>query len=631
MFARQSRLLYSFFHKSDPSSKKHGGELVAKVIKSHGIDNIFYLAGGHVSPIVVASNKLDINIVDVRHEATAVFAADASARLTGLPGVAVVTAGPGLTNTVTAIKNAQMAESPVVVIAGAAATKLKGRGSLQDIDQVSLLQSATKKCFSVDCVRDITPTLREAFRVAQVGVPGPVLVELPVDILYPYEVTAVHFNSMSSKNSTGTTKKPSIKSRIIQAYSNYSLNHIFADAWKDQDFDPMPVTVKHPAKSQIKQAAELLKEAKRPLILIGSQSILKPHGPESIIENVKRLGIPVYLNGAARGLMGSDYSLQFRHARKEAVRESDCVLLLGAICDFRLSYGRIFGKQTKVISVNRSASLAKLNSGIFWSATVAVESDVGQFLDCLTKYIAANEQATNDPNNNNVCESLIDFDRSWLDQLNEREKKKDKDIEMLASLPTEKYLNPLKLLLEVKRQFANDDSILVADGGDFVSSASYIMKPNGPLRWLDPGPFGTLGCGAGFALAAKILNPDKKVIAIMGDGAFGYAISELDTFVRHKVPVYWVIGNDAAWTQIEREQVPLLGSSIGCKLAYTDYHKVAQGFGAKGFKLDSDKEIKHSSDNVIEKSKLELEKTSTTVVVNALIGNTKFRDGSISV
>lgn len=136
MLVRQSRLLYSFFHKVDTNSKKHGGELVAQVLKSHGVENIFTLPGGHVSPIVVASSKLNINVVDVRHEATAVFAADASARMTGIPGVAVVTAGPGLTNTVTAIKNAQMAESPIVVIAGAAATMLKGRGSLQDIDQL---------------------------------------------------------------------------------------------------------------------------------------------------------------------------------------------------------------------------------------------------------------------------------------------------------------------------------------------------------------------------------------------------------------------------------------------------------------------------------------------------------------
>lgn len=625
MFTRQSRLLYSLFHKSDPLSNKHGGELVAKVMKSHGIDNIFYLAGGHVSPIVVASDKLDINIVDVRHEATAVFAADASARLTGIPGVAVVTAGPGLTNTVTAIKNAQMAESPVVVIAGAAATMLKGRGSLQDIDQVSLLKTATKKCYSVDCVRDIIPTLREAFRYSQVGVPGPVFVELPVDILYPYKIIADQFDTMSAK---GTQKKQSIKSKIIEAYSNYRLNHIFADAWKEQDLEPLPVSVTQPNQTHVKQVAELLKRAKRPLVLIGSQSVLKPYGAEFVADCVKRLGIPVYVNGAARGLFGIDYPLQYRHARKDAVREADLVLLLGTVCDFRLSYGRIFKRPTKVISVNRSLKAAKMNSGIFWQAELAIESDVGEFVNRLVQCLDGLKKHDGDTSvSSTILEPLVDFDTTWLEQLDQRERHKDKEIQIMSETPTEKYMNPLKLLLEVKRRFSTDETILVADGGDFVASASYVLKPSGPLRWLDPGPFGTLGCGAGFALAAKLLNPDKRVLAIMGDGAFGYAISELDTFVRHNIPVYWLIGNDACWTQIEREQVPMLGSSVGCNLTYTEYHKVAEGFGAKGYKITNESEM--ISANIIENSKKDSDRS--TVVVNSLIGKTKFRDGSISI
>lgn len=623
MFARQSRLLYSLFHKADKNSIKHGGELVAQVIKSHGIDNIFYLAGGHVSPIVVASNKLNINVIDVRHEATAVFAADASARLTGIPGVAVVTAGPGLTNTVTAIKNAQLAESPVVVIAGAAATMLKGRGSLQDIDQISLLKSATKKCLSIDCVRDIVPTVREAFRLAQIGVPGPVFVELPVDILYPYKIISDQFSAMSP-SSAPSKKSQSLTSKIVSAYTNYSLNYIFADAWKHKDFDPMPVSIPQPDRGKVKIVASLLKQAKRPLIIVGSQSVLKPHGPAQVAECIRRLGIPVYLNGAARGLLGSDYPFQFRHSRREAVREADLVILLGAICDFRLSYGRIFKKPTKVISINRSLSAAKLNSGIFWQPELTIESDVGKFLQILMQALGCGEMSASDILFSNI-------DEKWVQELKNRDAQKDMSICEMASQPTEKYINPLKLILELRRQFSNDDTILVADGGDFVASASYIMKPNGPLRWLDPGPFGTLGCGAGFALAAKILNPDKKVVAIMGDGAFGYAIPELDTFVRHKVPVYWVIGNDACWSQIEREQTPMLGSSIGCRLAYTDYHRVAQGFGAKGYKLSEDCDITNGDKNVLAKAKQELESSKTTVVVNALIGRTKFREGSISV
>lgn len=619
MVVRQSKLLYSLFHTVDTQSKRHGGELVAQVLKSHGVENIYTLPGGHVSPIVVASDKLNIRIVDVRHEATAVFAADASARLRGIPGVAVVTAGPGLTNTVTAIKNAQMAESPVVVIAGAAATLLKGRGSLQDIDQLSLLKSATKQCFKVDCVRDITPTLREAFRVSQVGVPGPVFVELPIDVLYPYHIIEEQFTAMSANKSKATERKASLKSRLIGAYTQFSLNHIFADAFKDQETDPMPISIAQPKDSQVEQVVEMLRTAKRPMLIVGSQAILKPHGADSIVKNLERLGIPMYLNGAARGLMGQSFGLQFRHARKEAVKESDCVLLLGAVCDFRLSYGRIFGKGTRVVAINRSAKLANLNSGVFWSPALTVESDIGSFVQRLCDL--STSKSEKDDNS-----KLYDVDTEWLKQLAARDIKKDSDIERMADDPTNEYMNPLKVLSNLRKQIGSQDTILVADGGDFVASASYILKPYGPRRWLDPGPFGTLGCGAGFALAAKLVHPNKQVVCIFGDGAFGYALPELDTFVRHKLPVFMCIGNDACWTQIAREQVPMLGSQIGCELAFTEYHRVAEGFGAKGHKIEDEKMLTQT----LAKAKEDLEHGST-VVVNALIGKTSFRDGSISV
>lgn len=478
------------------------------------------------------------------------------------------------------------------------------------------MKSATKKCFTVDCVRDIAPTLREAFRLSQVDVPGPVFVELPIDVLYPYKIISEQFASMSSK------KGKAILSKIIEAYSNYSLSYIFADAWKEREFDPLPVTVKPPKKALLEQAVRILKTSKRPLIILGSQSILRPYGPDLVAENIKRLGIPVYLNGAARGLLGPENPLQFRHARKDAVREADCVLLLGAICDFRLSYGSIFKSSTKVISVNRSMSAAKLNSKIFWQPALAIESDVGNFVSDLTKELCGPKNGLDTDDT-----SSINVDKVWLEKMRQRDEDRDKSIEKMANEPVDKHLNPLKLLLQLRKTFSGDDTILIADGGDFVASASYIMKPNGPLRWLDPGPFGTLGCGAGFALAAKLLNPNKNVLAIMGDGAFGYAIAELDTFVRHKVPVYWIVGNDACWTQIAREQLPMLGSSIGCDLDYTNYDKIAEGFGAKGYLMRDDCDLNEK--HLLDSAKSDLEQG--TVVVNALIGKTKFRDGSISV
>lgn len=484
-----------------------------------------------------------------------------------------------------------------------------------------MLKAATKKCYTVDCVRDIAPTLREAFRVAQVDKPGPVFVELPIDILYPYSIISQQFGSLSS---TKGNKKPSLKSKIVEAYANYSLGHIFADAWKEREYDPLPVAVKHPKKDSVNQVAQLLKKSKRPLIIMGSQSVLRPYGPDSVAENIKKLGIPVYLNGAARGLLGSQYPLQFRHARKDAVKEADCVILLGAVCDFRLSYGQIFKKHTKIVSVNRSMESAKINAGIFWEPTVAIESDVGKFVEDLVDELKLSRGDAD----TKAANKTLDIDSEWINDLKLRDSNKDKSIEEMAEKPTDKFLNPLKLLLKTRKLFENDDTIIIADGGDFVGSAAYIMKPCGPMRWLDPGPYGTLGCGAGFALAAKLLNPNKKVLAIMGDGAFGYAIPELDTFVRHKIPIYWMIGNDACWTQIAREQVPMLGSPIGCELGYTNYHNVAEGFGAKGYKLDGDSDLNEK--DLLAAAKRDLD-GQNTVVVNALIGKTNFRDGSISV
>ncbi|CAG2122822.1 unnamed protein product, partial [Medioppia subpectinata] len=198
--------------KVDEKSLRHGGELVAKVLQSHGVEHIFTLSGGHIAPILTASEKLGIRVVDTRHEVTAVFAADATARLSGIPGVAVVTAGPGVTNTVTAVKNAQMAESPIVVLGGAAATLLKGKGALQDIDQISLFKPITKMAITVTKVRDIVPKLREAFKVAQSGTPGPVFVELPIDVLYPFQVI--------KKEIAGSSTGKGIVGKVVNWYLN---------------------------------------------------------------------------------------------------------------------------------------------------------------------------------------------------------------------------------------------------------------------------------------------------------------------------------------------------------------------------------------------------------------------------
>jgi len=326
-----------------------------------------------VSPILVGAEKRGIRVVDTRHEVSAVFAADATARLSGKVGVAVVTAGPGVTNTLTAVKNAQMAESPVVIIGGAAATLAKGRGALQDIEQVGLFKSVCKKSYSIDCVRNIVPTMREACQIAMSGTPGPVFVEMPIDILYPYKLIEQESKLKDPKN---------ILQWITAKYIDYHLNYVFGDAFEPQCTDPLPVTFPRSSPNQVSQAAELVRKSKKPVIIVGSQATIPPTPVEDVAASLNAMGIPCFLGGMARGLLGADNEIQMRHKRKEALKDADLVILAGAICDFRLSYGRSLPKSGAIISVNRDKEKMLLNSKQFWRPTMAVQSDVGYFFHC---------------------------------------------------------------------------------------------------------------------------------------------------------------------------------------------------------------------------------------------------------
>ncbi|XP_069694654.1 2-hydroxyacyl-CoA lyase 2-like isoform X1 [Periplaneta americana] len=600
-FVSWFNLIYITLHKVDVGSKKHGGELVAQVLQSHGVKFVFTLVGGHISPILVAAEALGIKIVDTRHEVSAVFAADAVARLSGTIGVAAVTAGPGLTNTVTAVKNAQLAESPVLLIGGAAAGMLKGRGALQDIDQMSLFRSICKYCVSVTSVRDIIPSLKYAIQEAQSGTPGPVFVELPIDILYPYQLV--------KKEVLGSKQGNSLRTRLISWYLKNYVDNLFAGAWEPRDVTPLPAIIRRATDKQIQVCAELLSRAKRPLLLLGSQATLPPTDVHTIRRSVEALGVPCYLGGMSRGLLGKNSPLQMRHQRKDALKEADLVIMAGTVCDFRLSYGRVLPRHVPIIAVNRDKDQLYKNSDMFWKPELAVCADVGSFLQELSLY-------------------LMDFKCSpdWIQQLRDRDEVKEEQNLKMSLEPANKYLNPLKLLFQLEKCLP-DNAVLIADGGDFVGTAAYVLRPRAPLSWLDPGAFGTLGVGGGFALGAKLCRPDAEVWVLYGDGSCGFSVAEVDTMTRHKAPAIALVGNDAAWTQIEREQVPMFGSSVACKLSYTDYQDVAKGYGGKGFLVSED-----SADiGSIFKDAQKLCKEGNTVLVNALIGTSKFREGSISV
>uniref|UniRef100_A0A8C2E585 2-hydroxyacyl-CoA lyase 2 n=1 Tax=Cyprinus carpio TaxID=7962 RepID=A0A8C2E585_CYPCA len=560
-------------------SPRHGGESVAEVLRAHGIKFVFTLVGGHISPILVACEKLGIRIVDTRHEATAVFAADAVARLSGTVGVAAVTAGPGLTNTVTAVKNAQMAESPLLLIGGAAATLLQGRGALQDIDQMSLFKPLCKFCASVRTVREIVPTVRKALAVAQSGTPGTVKFAI-LTFKYPINLILYLWNHLSN---------------------------LFAGAWETRDLSPLPVHIPHATEDEVQRCVELVSRAKKPVILLGSQATLPPTPADDALES---LGIPCFLGGMSRGMLGKNSPLHIRQNRRDALKDADLVLLAGTVCDFRLSYGRVLNRRSKIIAVNRDRSQLLKNSDMFWKPTVAIQGDAGSFLVRLSKALKGHR-----------CPE------EWPRSLKEGDAVKEKANRSKADEKTERHLNPLSVLHRVDELLA-EDSIIVADGGDFVGSAAYIMRPRGPLRWLDPGAFGTLGVGGGFALGAKLCRPESEVWIVYGDGSLGYSVAEFDTFTRHKTPVIALVGNDACWSPISREQVPMLGSNVACGLSFTDYHIVADGYGGKGYLTG--REDESQLDDIIKKAQKEC-REGKAVLLNVLIGKTNFREGSISV
>jgi len=580
---------------------RDGGAIVGEILASRGIRHLFTLCGGHISPILVGAEENGIKIVDVRDEGNAVFAADAVARMTGLPGAAAVTAGPGVTNTVTALKNAQMAQSPLILFGGAAATLLKGRGSLQDIDQISVLESITKWAVAVKKVRSIGPTVEKALDIAQEGVPGPVFVELPIDLLYSEEMVREMFmkevGGQTAKNLGGKALELYMRGHL---YRQFNQPHVSIVPPLRESLPPKP-TDRSPHTNKV---ASLLEKAERPALVIGSQALVNASNVQPIADAVEALGIPTWLGGMARGLLGRHSNIQFRHKRSAALKEADVVIVAGFPFDFRLGYGRAISSRATLIAANLSASEMRKNR----RPEIPVHMHAGEFLRELSA----------------VAGGKLGPWSEWFDKLRGREAARDAEITEQATAQTE-LVNPLQLFQRIEEKMS-DDAILVVDGGDFVATASYILRPRRPLSWLDPGVFGTLGVGGGFAVGASLVRPGKEVWLIYGDGSCAYSIAEMDTCVRHGLAPIAVIGTDGSWAQIAREQVPMLGTDVGTVLRRSAYHEVAQGYGAAGLLLDDPARI----DAVLDEAKA-IAASGKPVVINVHIAKTEFRKGSISM
>jgi len=571
-----------------------GGELAAQVLKNNGITHLFTLCGGHISPILVEAKALGIRIVDVRHEVNAAFCADAYARMTGRPGVAAVTAGPGVANTLTAIKNAQLAQSPLVLIGGATATLLRGRGSLQDIDQMTMIQDHVKWSARPNRVSEIIPTLERAFQEALNGVPGPVFVELAVDLLYPEGIVRDWTGSKTDR------ENPNLSEKLQAWYINRHLNRVFKPGREELS----PAAQRQyptPSKSLIAKAGKWLSGARKPVLILGSQCMLDPAASKELVASIEKLNCPVFLSGMARGLLGKDHPLQLRHKRRLALKEADVVLLAGAPCDFRLDYGAHVRK-ARVISINLSSKDLYKNR----RPDLPLLGDPHRVLCAIAETGGAPVRS------------------EWLATLRERASARDLEINDMASQKTE-GINPMLLCQEVEKRLS-ENSVLVGDGGDFVATASYILSPRGPYGWLDPGVFGTLGVGAGFAIGAKLMRPDSDVWLLYGDGAAGFSIMEFDTCARLGIPIIAVVGNDSGWTQIARDQVVLLKDDVATRLAPMDYQGVAEACGGVGIRISRQEEIGPALERALAESR-----AGKPVLINAIIGKTDFRKGSISI
>lgn len=502
----------------------HGGKLAAKALKAAGVECVFTLAGGHVMAIYDGCIDEGIEVIDVRHEQAATHAADAWARLhPGKVGVAIVTAGPGVTDGVTGVANAWRANSPIVVFGGQGPFDNVRRGSLQEMDHVSLMRPITKWVDACYETHRIAEYVELAVRNALSGVPGPSFLEIPIDVLNgPVDLDTIE----------------------IPKFRDYR------------------VAAAAPAEL-ISEAADLIASASNPMVMAGTALKWSEGGP-ALVDFLDATNIPSFANGMGRGQVPWDHPSFLSLTRREALKQADVVVLAGTPLDFRMKYGGAIPADAKIIQLDLDETLIGQNR----SADIALAGSLAANFKALLADISARG---------------ISIDASeYRAKLRERET--ELDDARLAGLNSDEYpIDPLRLCREIG-DVITDDMIVIGDGGDIVAQASKVVKVPRNGTWMDPGPLGTLGVGMPFALAAQKAHPDKRVVIIYGDGSFGLNGFEFDTAVRFGLPIVGIVGNDAAWGQIMRPQGGIYGQErmIATELAFTRYDKVVEAMGGHG-------------------------------------------------
>ena len=494
----------------------HGGRLVAQRLKAHGVSHLFTLSGGHLFSIYDGCREEDITIVDTRHEQSAAFAAEGWAKATRTPGVCALTAGPGVTNGMSALGSALKNNSPLLVLGGRAPAMRWGQGSLQEIDHVPFVGPLTKSARTAGSTAEIAGLVDDALRTTLEPPPGPAFVDLPLD-------------------------------------------HVFMEGEPSSAPGELPDPRSLPAADGVEQAIDLLRSAERPAIMAGT-GLYWAHGEEALTALCTELGIPVLLNGLARGCVPADHPSFFSRARGAALKGADVALVVGVPMDFRLGFGGSFGDDTKIVVIGQAPPEHP------HPREVACElyGGVARTLDTLRAGAAGGP------------------DRSgWLSSLREVEdEKRAAEREELAD--DRAPLHPMRLYSELQ-QVIDRSTIVIGDGGDFVSYAGRVIETYEPGCWMDPGPYGCLGSGPGYAIAAKLARPDRQVCLLLGDGAFGFAGMEFDTMVRHGLPVVGVMGNNGIWALEKHPMEFLYGYSVAADLQpELRYDKVVEALGGHG-------------------------------------------------
>jgi acetolactate synthase-1/2/3 large subunit len=509
----------------------HAGTLAVAVARAHGVETMFTLSGAHVFPLYDGAVHAEppMRLLDVRHEQTAAFAAEATGKLTRVPGLAVLTAGPGVTNGTSAIAQAQFAGSPMVVLGGRAPQSRWGSGALQELDQPPILAPVSKLARTIPTAGDMLSGMHEAFTVARSSHRGPVFVDVPMDEL---------FGNAAGEVPTG--------------------GHVSGAA---------------PDTDALEAIAALLVAAQRPVLVLGTD-VWADHAEEAALRLVEALGIPAITNGMGRGLVPGGHPLLVTKARGQALGNADLVVVVGTPLDFRLGFGVFGGKDgaepAKVVHVADSPAQLSGHAALAGQAS-------GDLTACLDGILAAVEKA-----------GQASY-AGWVSSLQETvQAATARDAELLSAEADP--VHPARIYGELVPRLA-DDAVVIGDGGDFVSFAGKFVEPQRPGGWLDPGPYGCLGAGLGAAIAARVARPSSQVVLLLGDGAAGFSLMDVDTLVRHDLPVVMVVGNNSAWGLEKGPMQMLYGYDVAADLAPTRYDEVVKALGGAGETVTDPRQI----------------------------------------